>query len=319
MSEYVITKLLYEYGLIEDNLKIIDCGARGASFEAWHSIADRLTIHGFDPDEDECLRLNKEAVANGLDYHYYPLLIAGKTESRNLYLTNEVSSCSLYEPDNILISRYRQRFATGEMICTLDTVGYRETKVDLQTRSLDEWALQEGLYDFDFIKLDVQGAELEVIKGASMILKYVVGINVEVWFTPLYKRQPLYAEIDTEVRSKNFDFFTFYIYDAGQFVGRMASPVSFTKIDTITDRKRVGQLVTADGLYLRDPIRNHPIPIKKLLKLICFAELCHQIEYSFELLKHLALLVAESQEVSATINQVIAQAAEYYQTSESTP
>jgi len=312
MSDFIITDLLYKHKLIKDSLTIVDCGARGASFQDWNSIHNKLTIHGFDPDESECKRLNVEAQSQGFDHRYYPYFITGKKEKRSCYLTNNNSSNSLYEPNQKRISRYRQLFMCEQMICTLETVGLKERIENIETTSLDEWASDYGIMDVDFIKLDVQGAELEILKGCNSLLHSVVGMNIEVWFVPIYIGQPLFADIDTHVRSRNFDFFTFHIYDAGQFVGRMASPVSFTKINTIEDRKKVGQLVTADALYFRDPIQYGLMSLNKLVKLICFSELCHQIEYSFELLNVLALKMNDSEQVTTAISQIIVEATQHY-------
>lgn len=312
MSDFIITDLLYKHNFLRDKLTIVDCGARGASFHEWHSIHDKLTIYGFDPDHRECERLNAEARSQGFDHRYYPHFIARKKEKRSFFLTNDSGSSSLYEPEHKLISRYRQLFCDRQMICTLETVGLKEKIDNIETISLDEWATTYGVSEVDFIKLDVQGAELEVLEGCDSLLKTVVGMNIEVWFVPLYKEQPLFSDIDTKVRSKNFDFFTFHIYDAGQFVGRMVSPVSFTRIDSFENRKKAGQLVTADALYFRDPMHSGLIPLNKLLKLICFSELCFQIEYSFELLNLLTVIMIDSKEVVSTINQIIEEATFYY-------
>lgn len=63
--------------------------------------------------------------------------------------------------------------------------------------------------DFDFLVMDVQGAEDQVIIGARNKLKQCVFVQTEVRFFPIYKNQPLFADIDTMLRANGFVFHMF--------------------------------------------------------------------------------------------------------------
>jgi FkbM family methyltransferase len=312
MSNFIITDLLYKHSLLTDQLTIIDCGAAGGSFQEWASLTDKIVIHGFDPDKDECQRLNEEAKAKGLQHYYYPFLIAGDSEKRSFYLTNKSDSNSLFRPDDRLIARFKQKYCDHQWISTIETVGHKET-IQVSTTSLNTWAHQHSIQDIDFIKLDVQGAELEILQGAGNLLNNVIGMNIEVWFVPVYKGQPLFADIDMFVRNKQFDFYSFVINTAGQYTGRMASPVSFGNITSAFTQRFAGQLLTADALYFKDPLHNsRPISTSKKLKLICFAEMNYQVEYAFELLHNLIRDYEGQQKTQNTISQIIDEAASRY-------
>jgi FkbM family methyltransferase len=45
------------------------------------------------------------------------------------------------------------------------------TKVTVEVRSLDEYLAQQRIEKVDFIKLDVEGAEIEVLRGATRLLQ----------------------------------------------------------------------------------------------------------------------------------------------------
>jgi FkbM family methyltransferase len=311
MSDFIITDLLYKHRLLTDKLIVIDCGAAGGSFQEWDSLSDKIIIHGFDPDEDECNRLNANAKSKGLQHYYYPLLIANNSKNRNFYVTNDSASNSLFEPDHQLISRYKQNYCDIRWISTLETAGLKNI-IKVNTTSLKNWSEKYLINDIDFIKLDVQGAELEILKGTSNILDQVIGMNIEVWFVPIYKEQPLFADIDVFVRNKKFDFFSFLIYTAGQYAGRIASPVSFGKVNSPFAQKFAGQLLTADALYFKDPLyHNRALSISKKYKLICFAEMNGQIEYAFELL-HNMMYSIEQRNVREELSQIIDEAAQKY-------
>ena len=55
-----------------------------------------------------------------------------------------------------------------------------------------------------WLKLDVQGYELHVLRGASATLTDVVGIDCEVSLVPLYRNQPLIEDIFLWLRSRGY-------------------------------------------------------------------------------------------------------------------
>jgi FkbM family methyltransferase len=56
-----------------------------------------------------------------------------------------------------------------------------------------------------FIKIDTQGFEAEVLKGATKLLDRTVGLLLELSFIPLYKDQSLYDEMINSVKTMGFD------------------------------------------------------------------------------------------------------------------
>lgn len=76
----------------------------------------------------------------------------------------------------------------------------------VQTHALDDL---DEVPPPDFLVMDVQGAEDEVIIGARNKLKQCVFVQTEVRFFPIYKTQPLFADIDTMMRANGFVFHKF--------------------------------------------------------------------------------------------------------------
>ena len=63
-----------------------------------------------------------------------------------------------------------------------------------------------------FLKIDVQGYEDRVLKGALEILPRMQGIEIELSFAPLYKDQMLFAEMISMIESMGF-----YLHDLKPF------------------------------------------------------------------------------------------------------
>jgi hypothetical protein len=57
--------------------------------------------------------------------------------------------------------------------------------------------------------VDVEGAELQVFRGAARVLQTVKLIHVEVSFRPMQVGKPLFWEIESYLRGQGFAFHSF--------------------------------------------------------------------------------------------------------------
>src|SRR5438105_4406586 len=74
------------------------------------------------------------------------------------------------------------------------------------TRRLDD-VLPPG--PVDFLKLDVQGAELMVLQGGPATVAAAAVVHCEVEFSPIYAGQPLYADIHRALADHGFALIDF--------------------------------------------------------------------------------------------------------------
>lgn len=63
----------------------------------------------------------------------------------------------------------------------------------------------EALEDIDFLKMDVQGAELMILEHAGSALDRCVAIHLEASFVTLYEGQPTIGDIDRWMRAHGFE------------------------------------------------------------------------------------------------------------------
>jgi FkbM family methyltransferase len=180
--------------------EIVEIGAHphGAQQERFHALLDFFPdskIHAFEIDEEECIKLNKIA-KDGLKF--YPYALGDKEEKRKLYETNHPMCSSLYKPNEKLLKLFNNL-----------SVAYLKKITEVNTISLDTFIKREKIESIDFIKMDIQGAELDVLKGAERSLKNVLTIVSEVEFLPIYNEQPLFGDVCTFLSSKNIMFHKF--------------------------------------------------------------------------------------------------------------
>lgn len=86
--------------------------------------------------------------------------------------------------------------------------GWRVRRVErVDTVSLDELTARGELpQPIDFLKLDTQGSELEILRsGEGAVLDGVLGVGVEVEFRELYREQPRFSEVEQYLRERGFE------------------------------------------------------------------------------------------------------------------
>jgi FkbM family methyltransferase len=200
---------------------LVDIGARGGVEPRWQPFADALHVVAIDADES----------AEVPDFHgvaHFERIRASVGPSEGaveFYVTRSVGASSILRPNREFLAQFPEpeRFDVVEV-------------TTVQSRPLDALVRERRLHSVDFIKLDTQGSELSILRGADEALASVVGIEVEVEFAPLYEGQPLFGEIDEFLRARGFELF-----DLNRVYWRRSGMPA-------TGR---GQLMFGDALYFR--------------------------------------------------------------------
>ena len=97
----------------------------------------------------------------------------------------------------------------------------------------------------DMLKIDTQGSELDILRGAGKLLDDTLAVELEVEFAPQYQDQPLFADIDQFMRSQGF-----MIRGLRRTFWRHAAE---------SPNAGGGQLVHGDALYIRRERIDNPI------------------------------------------------------------
>jgi FkbM family methyltransferase len=191
--DHLLRKIAGEFA--GETLTIIDVGAQKlASEDHVYSPLCRLglpyRIIGFEPLSERLLERNE---AEGkCPLVILPYAIADGSE-HTLHVNNDDATSSIYPLDEAFCSSF-------EHIRTLRTVH----SMLIETKRLDD-AIGNVDEPIDFLKLDIQGAELAALMGAERTLNRTAVVHCEVEFSAIYKDQPLYPQIQAFLNSRGFE------------------------------------------------------------------------------------------------------------------
>lgn len=242
-------------------IDLLDIGAMDTGESAYRLLLERnnARIVGFEPVKEECEKLQNKW---GDPHKFFPYFI-GDGKPAKYYETNMPMTGSLYKPNMKILNHFNN---LGELT---QTVKIHE----VETRRLDDVVEIDNV---DFIKIDIQGGELNVFKGAKKALSACLAIQVEVEFVEMYENQPMFADVDTFLRRNGFQFHSFI-----SFGMRCFNPVVINNnVNT-----GINQQLWGDAVYVKDWMNLKSLSTVQLKK---YALVMHEL-YSSADLSHLLL------------------------------
>lgn len=168
---------------------IIDVGGAGfPNGNERYKQGDRVIL--FEPIEGPYNDLVNKFIYN-TNITVHKLALSNVKGQATFYNTKKRNCSSLREPNGeLLLSRNRA-----------DIAEYTESVVD--TDLLDNYT--KDIDVIDFLKLDTQGSEYEVLKGGLNTLTKTKELKVEVEYDQWYKGQKIAPEVDEYIQSLGFE------------------------------------------------------------------------------------------------------------------
>jgi FkbM family methyltransferase len=224
-------------------------GARGGLDPRWAPFRAYIDAVGFEPDPAECERLNREAASEDPRIRFLPHALAGGEAEVTFYEANWPPASSIYPPNEDFLRRFP--FAS-------QLLGVKEER-RIDAISLDRACGSEDVWP-DYLKLDVEGAELQVLEGGEQATRNTLVLDLEVEFAPLRVGQPLFAEVDSYLRGRGWSLLGL-------------RRVHWRRSAGLDSRGRGygGQLTQADALYYNASVVEagmSPISMLKLLLIL---------------------------------------------------
>jgi FkbM family methyltransferase len=228
--------------ILDDPLVVMDVGCRWGFADTWEQLGDRCSAVGFEPDAEECERL-RHHYADRPWVQIVAEALGAAPGPATLHVTREPGSSSLYPPLDDVIDRHPRLEMQREV---------QAQRIELTT--LDDWCARSGFTRADLVKLDTQGSELDILRGAQRMLETVDVVQTEVEFNPMYDGQPLFGDVDRFLRDRGFVLWHLEnLAHHRQHGARITlSPAHHLyDFDEVRFTHRSGQLFWADAVFVR--------------------------------------------------------------------
>lgn len=189
--QYHVTENWDELKRLLGDTTITDIGAADGLFWKWTILARNGIVNGvgFEPDEYEVGKLNTLFPF----VNFIPNAIGGEKGTTSFHIAENMPCSSLRAPDMDVLGRFpiRSCFAT-------------KRKFEIEVDTLENSLKSNGIEKIDFLKVDVQGAENEILKGAGDMLDDVLAIELETHILALYHGESVLWKLIDMLAKKGF-------------------------------------------------------------------------------------------------------------------
>ena len=188
--------------------KIVDCNAIKIIVDAGASIGDtsekfssyftQATVYAFEP-YPPFLSILVEKAEKNKNIIVEPFAIGKKCEKNFLNVNNCEDTNSLFEPREETFNVY------GPLLS-------KSGKIEVEIKTIDLWSKEKNVQEIDILKLDLQGGELDALKGAKELFSSarIKIVLCEVMFNKCYKNQSNWTEVVSYIENFNLQLFNIY-------------------------------------------------------------------------------------------------------------
>lgn len=212
----------------ERRTRVVDVGANPLGEAPYAALlqAGGCDVVGFEPQPEAFARL----MAVKSDRETYLPFAVGDGSPRELKIYRFSGFTSVYEP-----------YVEGMRYLGAPSWARIVERVPMETVALDA---DDRVGPFDLMKIDIQGGECDVFRGAEKALAGAMAVIVELRWFRLYQDEPMVGGVDAELRRQGF-----YLH---KFLFNKSRALPHSQAHRLRERRMRDQLIDGDGVYLRD-------------------------------------------------------------------
>jgi hypothetical protein len=282
--------------LADDPFMLFDIGCALGIDPVWRFFGDDLRAHGFDPQEEECAKLEQREKSPHV--HFHPAFVglpssdvfhqprAAGTRTGGSYF----DPGALFARGSSYAANVRKQARMGPVPSSSleSTEQWSDRPLASRKVAISDFVEEHRVGNIDFVKIDTDGGDLEAATSCRGVIRRtnILGFMVECYFTGSDDpTENSFHNVDAFMRANGF---LLYALSANRY-SRAALPAPFlypALYQTVS-----GQPIWGDMIYLRDAastdyrsVWGEDLSTTKLLKLACLYELFQLPDCAAELI-----------------------------------
>jgi FkbM family methyltransferase len=300
-SESPFTRWVVQQGLLRERLVVIDAGCQGGVHVQWDLLGDLAEVHAFDAIAEAVEELARREVRP--HRHYYNIALGSEDGQRKFFVKpNVFSSSFIAEDGRARFVVYGPDIVSDPQLEPRDTQGASGPGARITTvRRLDALFAQGALPPADFIKLDCEGFEPEILAGARQYMRAskTLAVVAETNFLPVEPGgRTQFDELHASLLEQGLRLF--------DLVSERLPRPEYLRLREARHRTwpvpadprtrpppfAIGQFVVFDILFCRDLVAQSAVPegndtsIDRILKMMIIFEMHGLMDCATELASH---------------------------------
>lgn len=180
--------------LSDDRIRIADIGGAMGADARWSPVSPISQFMFFEPDARSQNDLGNQSSDHPVSDIVVPHGLAREDGERTLHLTKGPFASSLYKPNETTL----RDFPVWDWYKPVEDI-------TVSLRTLDGVLSEHDTsWSPDFIKIDIEGADLEVLQSGTNALSSSFGVQIEVSFMDRNVGSPGYGTVDEWIRAQGF-------------------------------------------------------------------------------------------------------------------
>jgi FkbM family methyltransferase len=219
----------------------VDVGSRGG-LDDLRTLHPRLHVYSIDADPAAETRPQQFA-----SQRHFSLALHSSQGDVDFFVANRPGMSSLLEFDPITFTRHFGLMPGSEHWAHALAPQRKQT---IRAETADHFFRSQGLDRIDFLKLDTQGTELEILRGAREYLSSgkIAVVKTEVSLLPVYRNACTFSDIDRFLKERGFLF-----VDCAFYPDSVVAPSRATAIRGMHLREQARFTAGGDAFYALAP------------------------------------------------------------------
>jgi FkbM family methyltransferase len=211
---------------------VLDAGGRYGIHPSWKPFTGELEYYLFEPDPVEAKRLAAKYSHRSDEVKVIQRAVTKKNGNLtiNFFKNRAMSSAAIRNPVSSLFKD--ERASEVEIV----------ERIEVEAVSIDYFCKTNGL-SLDFLKLDTEGNEFQILQGAKKQLKEnILGVRCEVAFDYIFEGMPLFSAIHDFMLSQDYYLLNLDYEGRGDYQN-----------NSVNINKRYGILTACDAVWMKRP------------------------------------------------------------------